>query len=150
MELDPTEWQLVSDPFETLRIFRSKIPLIEEDDVGSVQLLITVHPPSPPSLLLCHDIKAFSIHIAELRLLHGDCILNLGLCSKLGKIDSDGFWHPPFFREKIEPSAETKDFIGHQIKEASYRLKHAFHAHRGTIRPEGLDALRRAIEIVSR
>ena len=47
MELDPTEWQLVSDPFETLRIFRSKIPLIEEDDVGSVQLLITVHPPSP-------------------------------------------------------------------------------------------------------
>jgi hypothetical protein len=61
MELDPTEWQLVSDPFEDwLRIFRSTItPFIEEPQVGSVtlHLLIAVKTPSnPPVLLACHTI----------------------------------------------------------------------------------------------
>ncbi len=69
MQLDPSEWQIVSDPFEFLRIFRNKIPLIVEEGVGSVQLLITMKPGQPPELLACHTMKGFSIHLALLDLL---------------------------------------------------------------------------------
>lgn len=149
MELDPGEWQLVSDPFESLRLHRSMTPLIAEEGAGTVQLLVTEDQSNPPVLLACHDFESFEIFDAEITLRHGEELLTLGECSRLGEIDAEGFWEPPFFRHPLSLTPLTKAFLRPPMKEVSYRLKSAFHTHRGTLRPEGLEALRRAIEILA-
>jgi len=149
MQLDPSEWQIVSDPFEFLKIFRNKIPLIVEEGVGSVQLLITMKPGQPPELLACHTMKGFSIHLAELRLMKGDDIVTMGNCQLLPKVGADGYLEPPFFECHLSTSPEIRKFLGTHKDEANYRLKHPFHAHRGTLGSAGLAALRKAVEIVS-
>lgn len=149
MALDPTEWQQVSDPFETSRLYRSVIPLISEEGVGTVQLLIIEKPDKRSDLIACHDFKSLGIFDAEIRLLHGEEILNLGFSTRLAEIDNEGFWKPPFFKHPLILTPATRMFLRPTMKEVNYRLKHAFHAHRGTVRPEGVEALRRAIEIIS-
>lgn len=150
MELDPTEWKLVSDPFEPLRIFLNKIPLIEEEGVGSVQLIITMKPCRPPKLLACHTMKAFSIHSAELRLMKGDDIVIMGDCELLPVADAEGYPETPFFMHQLSTGPEIRKFLETHKDEANYRLKHPFHAHRGQVGSAGLEALRKAVEIVSR
>lgn len=146
---DPAEWQLVSDPFEPLRILRSRIPFIAEEGAGSLHLLIAEDSGHPPVLLACHDFQALGIFDAEIRLLHEGTILNLGTCSRMGQIDKEGFWEPPRNRHPLTVTPETMTFLQAPRKEVRYRLKHTFHTHRGTITPEGLETLRKAYEIVS-
>lgn len=148
MLLDPTEWQLVSDPFEQLRIFRNKIPLIAEEGLGSVQLLITMEPCRPPELLACHTIKAFGIHLAELRLMRGDDIVIMGDCELLPENDAEGYLQSPFFMHPLSTGPEIRKFLEAHKDEANYRLKHPFHAQRGPVGSAGLEALRKAFEIV--
>lgn len=149
MLLDPTEWQLVSDPFEMSRLYRSVTPLISEEGVGTVQLLITEEPNKPSDLLACHDFKSLGIFNAEIRLLHGEEILNLGSSTRMGKIDAEGFWEPPFFKHPLILTPAIRMFLRPPMREVHYRLKHEFHTYRGTVRPEGVEALRRAIETLS-
>jgi hypothetical protein len=149
MELDPTEWQLVSDPFESSRLYRSITPLISEEGAGTVQLLIAEKPNKPSDLLACHDFKSLGIFDAEIRLLHGEEVLTLGSCTRLGEIDTEGFWEPPIFKQPLILTPAARIFLRPPMKEVHYRLKHDFHTHRGTVQPSGVEALRRAIEIIS-
>lgn len=149
MQLDPSEWQIVSDPFEPLKIFRNKIPLILEEGAGSVQLLITMKSGQPPALLACHTMEDFCIHLAELRLMKGDDIVIAGQCQLLPENDADGYLEPPFFECHLSTGPEIRKFLETHQDEANYRLKGPFHAHRGTLGSAGLAALRKAIEIVS-
>lgn len=149
MEADPSEWKLVSDPFETLRIFRHKVPLVSEEGVGSVELLITMEPGRPPELLACHTMEAFGIHLAELRLMKGDDVVSIGDCESMSATDGEGFLEPPFFRHPLRTGPEIRKFLEAHNDQAQYRLKHPFHAHRGPLGSAGLTALRRGVEIVS-
>jgi hypothetical protein len=149
MELNPSEWQLVSDPFEPLRIFRSRIPFIAEEGAGSIHLLLAEDSGHPPVLLACHDFQALGIFDAEIRLLHDGTILNLGTCSRMGRVDKEGFWEPPRNRHPLAITPEIMTFLQAPRKEVSYRLKHTFYTYRGTILPEGLEALGKAVKIVS-
>lgn len=148
MELDPTEWQLVSDPFEDWRLHQHVTPLINEPQVGSVTLIIAVKQSKPPILLACHTMKAFSIHPAELKLMKGADIVTVGDCELLKAGESEGFIEPPFFRHPLQLGPQIRKFLDAHSDEVQYRMKHPFHSHRGMIGSAGLSALRKSIEII--
>ena len=149
MELDSGEWQLVSDPFEDWRLHQHVTPLIDEPQVGSVTLIIAVERSKPPILLACHTMNAFSIHLAELKLMKGEDIVTLGDCELLKAADSEGFINPPFFRHPLRVGQKIRKFLEAHSDEVQYRMKHPFHSHRGVIGSAGLAALRKAIEIIT-
>ncbi len=144
------EWLMVSDPFEDWRLHQHVTPLINEPEVGSVMLIIAEDRCMPPILLACHTMKAFSIHLAELKLMKGADIVTLGDCELLESADSEGFVEPPFFRHALQLGAEITDFLESHPDEVQYRMKSPFHRHRGVIGSAGLVALRKAIETVCR
>ena len=116
MELDSGEWQLVSDPFEDWRLHQHVTPLIDEPQVGSVTLIIAVERSKPPILLACHTMNAFSIHLAELKLMKGEDIVTLGDCELLKAADSEGFITPPLLPTSPPGRSENQEIPGSPLR----------------------------------
>jgi hypothetical protein len=149
MRIPDKDWRMVSDPFEDWLLHQHATPLIHEQEVGSVMLILAEDRSKPPILLACHTMKAFRIHTVELKLMKGADILTLGDCEPLEPADAEGFVKPPFFRRPLKLGPEIAKFLETHTDEVQYRMKSPFHSHRGVIRSAGLTALRKAIECVT-
>jgi hypothetical protein len=149
MRIPDEDWRMVSDPFEDWRLYQHVTPFIHEQEVGSVLLIIAEYQSKHPILLVCHTVKAFSIHSAEIKLMKGADIVTLGKCELLKSADSEGFIEPPFFKHPIQRGPEIMKFLETHTDEVQYRMKSPFRSHRGVIHAAGLTALRKAIEAVS-
>ena len=149
MRIPDEDWRMVSDPFEDWRLYQHVTPFIHEQEVGSVLLIIAEYQSKPPILLVCHTVKAFSIHSAEIKLMKGADIVTMGKCELLKSADSEGFIEPPFFKHPIQRGPEIMKFLETHTDEVQYRMKSPFRSHRGVIHAAGLTALRKAIEAVS-
>jgi hypothetical protein len=149
MRIPDEDWRMVSDPFEDWRLYQHVTPLIDDPAAGSVLLIIAEYQSKPHILLVCHTVKAFSIHSAEIKLMKGADIVTMGKCELLKSADSEGFIEPPFFKHPIQRGTEIMKFLETHTDEVQYRMKSPFRSHRGVIHAAGLTALRKAIAAVS-
>ena len=95
MELNPSEWQLVSDPFEPLRIFRSRIPFIAEEGAGSTKQIDVV----------CKETFKMGVGSSTaMNLAGGNPITAVGLDNYTSKINS---WYrtPQSLKDKVAQKA---------------------------------------------
>ncbi len=149
MRIPDEDWRMVSDPFEEWRLYKHVTPFIHEQEVGSVLLIIAEYQSKPPILLACHTVKAFSIHSAEIKLMKGADIVTMGKCELLKSADAEGFIEPPFFKHPLQRGPEIEKFLESHTDEVQYGMKSPFRTHRGVVSPEGLKALRKAVEAFS-
>ena len=120
--MDP--WDIVSDPFESPKVYRHKVPLIRNPADGKGVYLFVVDKPNVPPIAL-HDLGD-NVPAPELRILIENEPIELGSVGRIPRPDGDGYLNLASIANEWtlhKHSMKNLDKIPKGLVAVPYRLK---------------------------